>query len=479
MDRSFNVEWFNVSYRSIVLALLVGGGVLGGGGGWWLYTGHVAPRREASAALTRADGRLAEAAKRLDDERVDELVTNARAALDSAREQFGARDYDGALVTAIRSENFSLRALSLAEDAQGEAHAVQIEDVDGDVRLKLAGEFSWKAAERGMVLHIGDQLKTSSRGKAKLLYFDGTESVIESGSLLEIRDLYEDPVTKVRRVQEKLNRGELQASTRKRNVGGSYHEVETETAALRAEDAGKFRVVFDEQRRSSVVDVFDGRVEISTASRKDTVAAGERMEARRDGSLSPRESLPGTPRLQAPADQRVFVSEDPARQSLTLSWEAVPGATRYRLMIADRPLFAAPLYDASRDGVHAVVEGIASGSYHWRVAAVSPDGVEGPFSEVRAFRVSSERIRDRADRDPPRLEVTEFVAVGQMVVINGETEPGAMLWIDDNKVELFGDGSFNAVVRLRREGKNEVVLVAQDNAGNETTVRRTAFVEIY
>jgi hypothetical protein len=71
------------------------------------------------------------------------------------------------------------------------------------------------------------------------------------------------------------------------------------------------------------------------------------------------------------------------------------------------------------------------------------------------------------------------VAVGQMIVINGETEPGAALWVDDNKIDVYGDGSFNAVVRLRREGLNEVLLVAQDNAGNETKLTRTAFVEVY
>ena len=59
------------------------------------------------------------------------------------------------------------------------------------------------------MLNVGDQVKTSSRGSAVLLYFDKTKTHVQPGSLLEIRDLYEDPVTKVRRVREKLNWGEV------------------------------------------------------------------------------------------------------------------------------------------------------------------------------------------------------------------------------------------------------------------------------
>jgi hypothetical protein len=66
-----------------------------------------------------------------------------------------------------------------------------------------------------------------------------------------------------------------------------------------------------------------------------------------------------------------------------------------------------------------------------------------------------------------------------MVIINGDTEPDAKLWIDNNKVDVFEDGSFNAVVKLRREGLNQLLIVAQDPAGNETSLTRKAYVEVF
>jgi len=474
-----DVEWFNVTYRKLLTSILavLTIGVLGGG--YWYYTGYLAPRGDAQEAIARADGRLAEAAGRLDGGRIDELVTSARVALGESRKQFRSSDYKNAQFTAIRSENFSFRALSLADGKKNESSGVQVQSVEGDVRIKHAGEFSWKSAESGMVLDIGDQVKTSSRGKAKLLYFDGTETSIEPGSLLEIRDLYEDPVTKVRRVKEKLTWGEVQASTRKRNVSGSYHEVSTDKLSARSEDGGDFRVAFDREKETATVDVFEGRIEVSTGSRKETVEAGQRIRAQADGSLSAKQALPGTPRLLTPSDQRVYVFEDPSTESLTLNWEKLGRARHYQLMISDQPLFSTTLYDAKRAEQKATLEGIEPGLYHWKVAGISESGIQGPFSEVRSFRISSQRIRDRTDAEPPKLEITEFVAVGQMIVINGATEPGATLWIDSNKIDVYRDGSFNAVVRLRREGLNEVLLVAQDNAGNETKMTRSAFVEVY
>jgi len=223
--------------------------------------------------------------------------------------------------------------------------------------------------------------------------------------------------------------------------------------------------------------VFDGRIEVETDSRKDTVDAGERVTAQSDGSLGSKQSLPGVPRLLTPSDQRVFVFDDSGSESVTLGWEPVAAGDRYRLMISNGSLFTTPLYDARRGETQVVLDSVPPGSYYWRVSAISKSEVEGPFSAARRFRVSSQQIRDRTDNQPPKLEITEFVPIGQMVIINGKTEPGATLWVDNSKVDVFDDGRFNAVVRLRREGVNDLEIVAQDNAGNRSETRRTAFLE--
>ena len=134
---------------------------------------------------------------------------------------------------------------------------------------------------------------------------------------------------------------------------------------------------------------------------------------------------------------------------------------------------------AEEAAVAAVIEGVSAGSYFWKVAAVSGDDSDGPFSPIRRFRVSSQRIRDRSDTEPPALEISEFVAIGTMVIVNGRTEPGVTLWIDSEKIDVYDDGTFYAVVRLRKEGLNDLRFVSQDTAGNETELIRSAYAESF
>ncbi len=473
----FQIEWFNVTYRSVILAVVVLGGALAAGYVW--FGSYAAgPRNAAAEALARATTALARTEALRGDERLEQIRANARAALDEGRTEFDRGRYDDARIAAIRSENLSQKAVDLAGGTESRS-LVRFYRLEGDVRVKRAGEFAWESATNKMVLDVGDQVKTSSSASAQLIYFDGTLTTIEPGSLLEIRDLYEDPVTKVRRVREKLNWGEVLASTQKRNVEGSFHEVVTDKATAQSRDEGAFRVAYDKQQGTSAFDVFQGKIEVSTPKRKEHVVAGERVRTGDSGKLSAKELLPGVPRLISPSDQKVFAHENPGSIKVNLSWERIAGASRYDLEISDRPLFAELLYDAERRDSSALIDGVAPGDYYWRVAAISRAGVRGPFSDPRRFRVSSQKIRDREDTIPPALEITGFVAVGPMLIINGHTEPGASLWVENERVDVSEDGSFYSVLRLKKEGVSQIRLVAQDNAGNERVLTRPAFVESY
>ncbi len=437
------------------------------------------PRAEAAETIARAGERLREASNLPDLGMVQGLRTNATSALEEARAHFDQGRWDDARRSAIHSENLSQKALDLAKGDDG-GQRVRFYRVEGDVRVKRSGEFSWEAADGKMVLQIGDQVKTSASASAQIIYFDGTTTTIQPGSLIEIRELYEDPATRVRKVREKLNWGEVLASVQKKNTDGSFHEVVTEQMAARISEPGEVRVAFDRDKGVASVDVFQGRAELSSAARRETLGAGERIRSGADGQMSRKETILPAPRLVAPSDQRVFVYDDPAKETTTLAWESVPRAARYHLMIADRPLFTDPLYDdAGRKEPSVLIEAIAPADYYWRVSAIDGTGVSGPFSGARRFRVTSQRIRDKGDTTPPALEITEFVQTGAVVIINGRTEPGASLWVDNDKIDVTEDGTFYAVVRLRKEGENILTFMAQDAAGNAAQTKRKAYVETF
>src|SRR5258706_11111158 len=147
------------------------------------------------------------------------------------------------------------------------------------------------------MLRVGDQVKTGGSGSVQLIYFDGTLTTINPGSLLEIREIHEDQATKVRRVSEKLNWGEVLASTQKKNVAGSFHEVATDNVSARSEETGEFRVVSDKESKAASVDVFQGRVQLSSGGRVARLDPGGRMRADPPGQRRAKGVLPGVPRL--------------------------------------------------------------------------------------------------------------------------------------------------------------------------------------
>ncbi len=473
------LDWFTVTYRSAVL-----GGVLllaaAGVGAWFVFSYSPGkPRQEAEEAIGRAEDRLTEALRYPSTDKLDDARGSARSALAEGKDAFSRRQYDDARVAAMRSENFSQKAIDMARGEGTASKEVRVYHMEGDVRVKRAGGFNWDPADRKLTLRVGDQIKTASSGSVQLIYFDGTVTTINPGSLLEIREIHEDPATKVRHVSEKLNWGEVMASTQKTNVDGSFHEVATDNVSARSAEAGEFRVSSDKESKAAAVDVFQGHVQISSKGKVEKLESGERIRSDAGGELQSKEILPTVPRLIAPADQKIFVHEDPAKASTTLAWEKIQGADHYHLVISDRQLFTAALYDADRAETAVQIDGIQPGEYYWKVASVAPNGVVGPYSAARRFRVTTQALHDKEDTTPPNLEITENVQSGPMLILNGRTEPGALLWVDNEKVEVTDDGAFYAVIRLRKEGVNDVVLMAQDAAGNVRKLTHRAYVDTY
>ena len=281
-----DLDWFNITYRSVVgvvltIVLLV---VAAAGTGYYLKVYR--PKSTAESAISQAQRKLAEATRVSTDEaQQTEVLENARVSLREAEESFKSFDYDDAQVAAIQSEQFSLKVLRLIKGEGDGPHLVHFFRLEGDVRVKRSGEFAWEPANQKIELSVGDQIKTGSSASAQLLYFDGTITTIQSGSLMEIGELFEDPVTKVRRVSERLDRGELVASTRTRNVDGSFHEVATEDVTARAEEEGQFAVAYDDQSKQAVFSVFDGRIEVRSDNRRESLKSRGADQIRGQNSL--------------------------------------------------------------------------------------------------------------------------------------------------------------------------------------------------
>lgn len=475
------LDWFNVSYRTLVsvalVVLLVGGAASYFGYLKFIYEGS--PKAEARLAIDQAEEALDKAGPAVQQDAVTELKQSAQRLLAEAQRQYDAANFQDARKAAVESKLNADKAIAISRGES--AREVQFYRIEGDVKVKRVRELIWIDAERGMPLSAGDQIKTSSRASAQIIYFNGTITTIKPGSLLEIKDLYDNPVTRVQQVREQLREGRISSSTQEPGAAGSYHEVSTQNTVAKSEERTDFEVAFDKDRARTQVEVHTGRATLSAGQKSGvTVSAQQRVNVDASSTLSKIEPVSLPPVMTAPADQKIFLLRDNQAPTVELAWEPVEKAGAYRLQISAQPLFAEPIVDLQNlKTTGATLPNVKEGGYYWRVAAVIAGGEESPWSNPRRFKVVSGKVAQQGDTNPPPLIIDDFLVFASQVIIRGKTEPGVLLTVAGNKVDVYDDGSFTTVVPLRHEGANKVEFVAQDMAGNETRADRTATVDAY
>jgi len=478
---AIQLDWFNVSYRaifSVTFAVLLAGGAAS----YYIYLKFFyegSPRAEARLAIDQAEEALDKAGPAVQPDSTTDLKQSAQRLLAEARRQYDSSNYQDSRKSAVESKLNSEKALAISRGES--AREVQFYRIEGDVKVKRVRELIWVDAERGMSLSVGDQVKTSSRASAQIIYFNGTITTIKPGSLLEIKALYDNPATRVQQVRERLREGRISASTQEQSVAGSYHEVSTQNTVAKAAERADFEVGYDKDKEKTEVEVHTGKASLTAgASPTVTLAAQQRIDVDKSAQVSPVQQVPTAPSLVEPADQKIFQMKDGTAPTVELQWEPVESATGYRLQIASQPLFSQPVVDLdSLKTTAATLPNVKEGGYYWRVSTLFGTGRSSPYSEVRKFKVITGKVAQTGDSVPPVLTVDDFLVFASQVIIRGKTEPGVLLVIGGNKVDVYDDGSFTTVVPLKHEGLNRVQFVAQDTAGNETRLERTASVDPY
>jgi hypothetical protein len=184
------------------------------------------------------------------------------------------------------------------------------------------------------------------------------------------------------------------------------------------------------------------------------------------------QSLLPPPTLLAPPDQAEFTYDDPAKATTHLTWQAVPGAASYRLMVDPTPFFDKPLLE--RQGIRepsASLSGLEPGKYYWRVAALDRDGALGEFSDPARFTIIKRPVSPPGPG--PKLVIEAAEPRGNAVQVRGSVTPGATLTVNGQRVEVRPDGTFNEPILLASPGRQTLLFRAVGRDGGATEARRS------
>jgi hypothetical protein len=208
------------------------------------------------------------------------------------------------------------------------------------------------------------------------------------------------------------------------------------------------------------------------------ISTGEKVTASAEGNLSAVKKLSMPPALLTPADNQVFTADT----KIDFKWDSVPAASAYVLQVSRSRLFTLLEINSKRQKTTASARVTSEGSYYWRVASVGPDGETGPFSGPFRFRVSGGGAQQPGGSTPegpaPTLNLKKPYPIGgPFYMIEGTTDPGATVFINDEEVDVESDGHFKKLVSFSKVGRNSVVVKAVNAAGKQTVSSETVLVE--
>ena len=391
--------------------------------------------------------------------------------LESARSAYADESWEDAETQAV-SARARLEALAGAGDGEL-VGAGRFFSLEGRVQLQRAGRTEWETANQRMPVFNGDLVRTGRDGNAEILFADGSLYRIGPNSLLEIHHQQsENPSATVKMVVGRINV----------YTSGSPSTVTTDSTSTEIEEHSRVAVDVDDKDHATTIAAYQGSARVHNPRGVEVlIREREEVAATAAGEFTQKRSIPRPPNPLEPHNNAGF--DLSRRPVIRLAWRGRPASGSVHLQVGRSRRFIEDELDVNAPSLakdSARLQAIAPGTYFWRIAARGESSVRSEWSPVRRFRIfssSGERLIE--DRSPPRLEIGKPQQLGHMFIIEGSTEVGANVTINDEPVEVDSEGRFRKAVEITQEGWNDLVVVAVDPSGNRTERRERVFVEVY
>ncbi len=466
------IDWYLVSIqrlKQIGLVILL---MVLGFGAWWYFSNQKRnPRSAAESAIAEARQALntLAASKDFPSHRGD--FDRAQHKIDEAGTLLGAGKYPEAESAAVESQTFSRAALSGKGAAENDA---QFLTVEGDVQYQKSSTSDWTAAETRTPLFNGDWVKTSGGASAELIFSNGSLYTVGPNALLEVYSQF-NPSTSRKNNSVQMQIGSVEVATTDDassvRTPGNQVTIDSESTTQVGVNAQKATAVVTEKGTASIA--------TSTGGPSVKLTIGEKITATPTGDLSAVKKLITAPSPLTPADNQVFLVSSDSR--VQFSWEPVPGAAGYVLQVSRSRLFTSLEINSRRQKTSASARVTAEGAFYWRVASAGADGDTGPFSAFRRFRVNGgghEAGAVTPQAPPPVLQLKRPYPIGgPFYMIEGNTDPGATVLINDEEADVEPNGHFKKLVSFNKVGRNAVVVKAINSSGKQTVQSETVLVE--
>jgi len=479
-DRS-GKDWYSISVDTLrggglllLLLILAGAGVFA----YYRYSNR-STAEKAQALIAQSETMLQQlnGEKKATESFAAELA-ESQGELEEARTRLKASDARGALDSA-EAARAKLQGILDAIALRGGAGQAQFAQLQGEVEFRRGDGGDWQEARSRVQLQSGDYVRTGDNGSADIMFQDGTLYTVRPNTQFIVAPASSGGVPE-QTIQ--MEYGWVNLSTPKE----SSSNVKTPGAVARVKEASEAYVAVEKGSSQGRFGTIRGGMAVASNGGL-TREVGELQQVVQTGDLlSEPRTMPAPPEPVEPEDNLLLDLDQTKR--LVLAWNPVPGAARYALQVSRNNLFVDNVIDAeNRTRTRATLGVRGEGAFQWRVAAFGANGVQGPWSTPRTFRVSpggpapgaapGSAGAGKNSGAPPSLDLDDVKAYGSIFMVAGRSEPGARIEVNGEQVKPNADGSFTKPVQLTKEGWNIIEVRARDPWGNETVRRQRVFVE--
>lgn len=353
-----------------------------------------------------------------------------------------------------------------------EAHFVNL---DGTVRVKKAASAQWMRADYNTSLEKGDFVQTASDGVARLIFADGTNYTVKPDALIVVEESREDPVTRATKVAVQVTSGAVDLATGHFETPGSTSQVSFADATATLNEESRAAVRNDPDKNVHEITVDNGQAEVTRGSTSVQLGQYEQASFAAQQAGLVRVKVIAPPTLLTPQQLELKLVPDPKSTAMEFSWTEVPEAKAYHLQVSPSVMLSTFVVDKKISGQTAIsISGLDEGTYYWMVSAIDAKGVESQPSQANRLNLVKEIAGNEA-----YLEVTKIIQHGRVVEVQGKTEPGSTVIINNEQVfSISPDGTFRGFTPpLPNSGSNQITITAQNRKGDAKTIRKTVVIE--
>jgi hypothetical protein len=343
-------------------------------------------------------------------------------------------------------------------------------NLEGHVQVKKAratgnaatdvNSVQWVDATLSTSLDKGDLVRTGSDSDARITFADGTNYTVKPDSLVTVEENATDN-SRPTSVAVSIQTGAVDLATPYLKSPDSKATVRSEDATTQLHSNSRVGVKFDPEKKESEVVVSSGSAQVQRGQEKIDLAQYEKATIPRSGAIQ-KSTVLAPPDLVEPLNLAPIIAENPRTATVHFEWKPVPEAVSYTLRISTTAMFTRTVFDKPKiTGTSLDISGLDAGDYFWNVIATDAKKQSSEVSEIFEFSLVAQ-----GKSQEMVLEITGYQLHGRVAEVIGKTEPGAALIVNGQPVpNIAADGTFRHFTEPLEPGQHTIVVVGQNRRG--------------